>query len=96
MQLGFYVIAARENPEITAHGVPSSAEMWFPMHPLKQSIATRSLDIGRLDEIEDRMTAVAASIAAEDWTPTPGPHCDRCPVQIACPAVPEGKEAFSA
>ncbi|MGB9357490.1 MAG: ATP-dependent DNA helicase [Acidimicrobiia bacterium] len=96
LQLGFYLIAAREDPAITAHGIPSAAEMWFPMHPLQQSIATRSLDVERLDEIEDRMTAVAESIAAEDWTPTPGPHCDRCPVRIACPAVPEGKEAFTA
>jgi ATP-dependent exoDNAse (exonuclease V) beta subunit len=95
MQLGFYVIAARENPDITAHGAPAAAEMWFPMHPLKHSIATRSLDVGRLEEIEDRMAAVAESIAAEDWTPTPGPHCERCPVQIACPAVPAGKEAFT-
>ena len=95
LQLGFYLIAAREDPAITAHGLPSEAEMWFPMHPLKQSIATRSLDVGRLDEIENRMTAVAEAIAAEDWAPTPGPHCERCPVQIACPAVPEGKEAFS-
>ena len=94
LQLGFYVIAAREDLGIAAHGIASAAEMWFPMHPLKQSIATRSLDVGRLDEIEERMTAVADAIAAEEWMPTPGPHCDRCPVKIACPAVPEGREAF--
>ena len=94
LQLGFYVIAARETPEVSSQGVASKAEMWFPMHALKRSITTRSLDISRLEEIENRMAAVALGIANEDWTPTPGTACLRCPVRLVCPAVPEGKEAF--
>ena len=68
--------------------------MWFPMRALKRSIATRALDVSHLDQIENRMTAVAHGISNEDWTPTPGTTCLRCPVRLACPAVPEGKEAF--
>ena len=94
LQLGFYVIAAREDPELASEGLASEAEMWFPMRTLKRSIATRSLDVSHLDQIEDRMTAVAHGISNEDWTPTPGAPCLRCPVRLACPAVPEGKEAF--
>jgi hypothetical protein len=94
LQLGFYVIAAREDPEVASNGVASEAEMWFPMHALKRSIATRALDVSHLNQIEDRMTAVAHGISNEDWMPTPGTACLRCPVRLACPAVPEGKEAF--
>ena len=94
LQLGFYVIAAREDPDLAARGVASEAEMWFPMHALKRSITTRSLDVSRLGEIEDRMAAVAHGVETEDWVPTPGPACMRCPVRLVCPAVPEGREAF--
>ena len=95
LQLGFYVIAAREDADIADLGTASAAEMWFPLHPLARSIATRSFHMARLEEIERRMTVVAEGIASEDWTPTPGPHCERCPVRLACPAVAEGKEAFT-
>ncbi|MGB5188271.1 MAG: ATP-dependent DNA helicase [Acidimicrobiia bacterium] len=94
LQLGYYVIAARENPDVATHGMASEAEMWFPMHALKRSIATRTLDVSRLEAIEDRMAAVARGIADEDWAPTPGAACVRCPVRLACPAVPDGKQAF--
>jgi superfamily I DNA/RNA helicase len=94
LQLGFYVIAARENPEVASRGVVSEAEMWFPMHALKRSIATRELNTSHLEGIEDRMEAVARGIGEEDWTPTPGAACERCSVRLACPAVPDGKEAF--
>jgi hypothetical protein len=96
LQLGFYVIAARENPDIAAHGVASEAEMWFPMHALQRSIATRALDVSHLASIEDRMAAVSRGIEEEDWAPTPGTACQRCPVRLACPATPDGKEAFGA
>ncbi len=96
LQLGFYVIAAREDAAIADFGTALTAEMWFPLHRLKRSIATRSLDMSRLEEIESRMTAVGAGIADEDWTPTPGPQCERCPVRLACPGVADGREAFTA
>ena len=94
LQLGYYVIAAREHPDVASEGPVSHAEMWFPMHALKRSIATRALDVSRLGEIEDRMKATAHGISIEDWAPTPGTGCQRCPVRVVCPAVPEGKEAF--
>jgi superfamily I DNA/RNA helicase len=95
LQLGFYVIGAREDPDIAEKGPATAAEMWFPMHPQKRSIATRSFDMSNLDDVEDRMTAVTTGICDEDWMPTPGIHCDRCDVRILCPAMPEGKEAFA-
>ena len=95
LQLGFYVIGAREDPGISTHGVANAAEMWFPTHPQKRSIATRSFDISNLDTIEDRMDAVADGISSERWTPTPGTVCERCDLRVVCPAMPEGKEAFA-
>jgi RecB family exonuclease len=96
LQLGFYLIAARENPDLAALGAVSEAEMWFPMHALKGSIATRAFDISHLESIEDRMADVSRRIEDEDWVPTPGAACVRCPVRVACPAVPDGEEAFVA
>ena len=95
LQLGFYVIGAREDPDVADKGRATAAEMWFPMHPQKRSIATRSFDMSNLDAVEDRMTAIATGVANEDWTPTPGAACERCNVRSLCPAVPEGKEAFA-
>ena len=95
LQLGFYLIGAREAPGISALGPVTEAEMWFPMSPQKRSIATRSFDISNLDDVEARMAAVATGIGTEDWTPTPGPECDRCDLRAICPAMPEGKEAFA-
>jgi superfamily I DNA/RNA helicase len=95
LQLGFYVIGAREDPDIAEKGRATAAEMWFPMQPQKRSIATRSFDMSNLDAVEIRMTGVATGIGNEDWTPTPGIPCDRCNVRVLCPAMPEGKEAFA-
>lgn len=94
LQLGFYLIAAREDPSIRAHGEPARAEMWFPMHPLKSSITVRSFDASLVTDIEERMSAVARGIDAEDWQPIPSTACERCAVRRACPAMPEGREAF--
>ncbi len=95
LQLGFYLIGAREDPDVSALGPVTAAEMWFPMSPQKHSIATRSFDTSNLDDIEARMVTVAAGISAEDWTPTPGIECSRCDLRVVCPARPEGKEAFA-
>ena len=95
LQLGFYVIGAREDPGLAEKGRATAAEMWFLMHPQKRSVATRSFDMSNLDAVEERMTAVATGIGNEDWTPTPGTQCDRCDVRGLCPAMPEGKEAFA-
>ncbi len=93
VQLGFYVMAARENPHLAELGDISAAELWFPAVRTR-SVTTRELDVGRLDEVRDLMQQAAEGIRTEDWTPRTGPHCDRCPVRRVCPEWPEGREAY--
>lgn len=95
LQLGFYMLAAAADPEITAAGRVVGAEMWYPLMPLKRSITVRSFDPANLENIEERMIAVADGIRSEHWPATPNPLCDRCRVRSSCPAWPHGREAFS-
>lgn len=92
LQLGFYLLAAQQDPEVLEHGTPTEAEMWFPLARGKPTI--RSLDPSRLGEVEERLAAIAAGIAAENWDPNVSPECERCSVRLVCPAFPEGREAF--
>jgi superfamily I DNA/RNA helicase/RecB family exonuclease len=94
IQLGFYVMAAREHEKLAGAGTADTGEMWFPSMRQKQ-VATREVDIGKLDEIREKMNEIAAGIAAEKWPATPNDLCDRCSVRLVCPAWPEGVEAFS-
>ena len=59
-----------------------------------KSVTTRSFDMARLGEVEARLTAVAAGIRNEDWTPQPGAHCERCSLRSLCPAWAEGGPDF--
>ncbi|MBU1494512.1 MAG: PD-(D/E)XK nuclease family protein, partial [Actinobacteria bacterium] len=93
VQLGFYVIAAREDPHLAGLGRAGAAELWFPA-ARSVSVTTRALDTGRLDEVEALMQQAAEGIVAEDWTPVTGRQCDRCPVRTVCPEWPEGREAY--
>ena len=93
LQLGFYLLAAAADPEITAHGEPRSGEMWFPV-ATRRSTAVRAFDGSNLPDIESRMEAVALGIGREAWPAIPNGACDRCPVRQICPAQPDGKEAF--
>ena len=93
LQLGFYAIAAGDDPRLDVHGPPVGAEMWFPAAKAK-SVVTRRFDFANLPEVTKRLTAAARGIIAEDWTPRPGPQCERCAVRPLCPAWVEGKEAF--
>ncbi|MBU1492659.1 MAG: ATP-dependent helicase, partial [Actinobacteria bacterium] len=54
VQLGFYMIAAREDPHLAGLGCPGAAELWFPA-ARSVSVTTRALDTGRLDEVEALM-----------------------------------------
>lgn len=94
IQLGFYVMAAREHETLGATGPADSGEMWFPSVKQKK-VATRAVDVAKLDEIRAKMGEIAEGIAAEDWSATPNDLCDRCSVRLVCPAWPEGEEAFS-
>lgn len=95
MQLGFYLLAAMADPELCTHGTPSEAELWMVALQNKTSLPVVEFDPGRIGEVQERLRAVAAGIAAEDWTPKPHEGCDRCPVQLVCPAWPQGARAYS-
>jgi RecB family exonuclease len=88
-QLGFYLLAAAADPELAPRGKPTAAELWYPLGEV-----TRAFDLANLPKVADELSQVAAGIAAEDWTPRPGPHCGKCRVRIVCPAWPEGREGF--
>ena len=90
LQLGFYLLAAGADPELSAEGTPSEAEYWHPTkdHPV------RRFDPSNLDSVESKLRTIGAGIAAESWPATPGPQCRYCTVRLICPAWPEGREAY--
>jgi len=90
LQLGFYAIATSD--AFQQHDVV--AEMWYPAKKGQKSIPVRSLDTGRLGEVEGAMRVAAAGIMNEAWVPIPSGSCDRCAVRLLCPEWPEGQEAF--
>jgi RecB family exonuclease len=94
LQLGFYVLAAANDPELMAMGKPTAAQFWHPMASGKQPI--RSLDFDHLAEVVDVLKEIGERILNEDFPPTPGSHCRQCPVRLICPAWPEGREAYGA
>lgn len=92
IQLGFYAMAV--NAETGGPNV-ISAELWFPAVKGK-SLTIRSLDIGRLAEVEKAMTEITAQISAENWQPKVSSACTRCAYKSSCPAWPEGRGSFIA
>ncbi len=95
VQLAFYLLAARADPAITAHGTPAEAEFWYPARYDRRSVATRRLDPDRAGEVLQVMRDAGKGIRAERWAASPGPHCQSCKVRLVCPAWPEGREAYS-
>jgi RecB family exonuclease len=89
VQLGFYVLATGD--------ATAGAEFWYPGHEAgkRKSVTVRRFDMTAMPTVVAAMTRVQQGILAEEWPPTPGEHCDRCPVRIVCPEWPEGREAFS-
>lgn len=92
LQLGFYLLAAGEDPDLDPP--PSRAELWFPLADARNF--RRAFDPDRLPQIEQRLRAVVEGVLDEAWDPRTGPHCRHCAVRSSCPAWPEGREAFSA
>lgn len=88
IQLAFYVAALARSGRR-----PIDAQLWYPRTQAK-SVTTRSLDMSALDEIEEEMGQITDSVLAEDWTPRPGDHCERCSFRLSCPAWPEGRGAY--
>jgi superfamily I DNA/RNA helicase/CRISPR/Cas system-associated exonuclease Cas4 (RecB family) len=95
LQLGFYVLASRDDETLSKVGIADQAELWYPLATLTKGITVRPFDIDRLPEVEDRMRAVADGIRDEHWEPRPNKGCAKCPVRSVCPARPEGREAFT-
>lgn len=90
-QLGFYLIAAAQHPDLKEEGPPVAAELW---HLLAESGRIRAFDVSRLPEVDEALASVAAGIVAEDWTPRVGADCDRCSFRLVCPAWPDSREAY--
>lgn len=95
IQLGFYLMALREDPETAERGRAEQAEFWFPAKLDQKTVAVRKLDPSRLAEVREAMVAAAHGISAEAWPATPNPHCRSCRVRLVCPEWPEGREAFA-
>lgn len=95
LQLGFYLLAAAADPELAATGTPEVAEFWYPAKTSARALTRRSFDIDELPAVRTRLVQAAEGIRSEDWTPRPGPECDRCAVRSVCPVRPEGRVAFA-
>jgi superfamily I DNA/RNA helicase/RecB family exonuclease len=95
LQLGFYLLAVAADPDLAALGPPAEGELWYPLRTRSDSITVRTFDPSQLADVEARLDAVAAGIAAEDWQARPSEDCRRCRARTVCPAWPEGREAFS-
>ncbi len=94
IQLGYYAMAAAEDPTISAHGTVVGAEFWYPKKLNKNSLATRSFDMDNLDLVREKMISITDSIRSERFDPVPGPQCESCHVELVCPARAGGREAF--
>lgn len=105
LQLGFYRLAAERDPdvrELWSRTFPSalkpalSAAFWHPLAIKdKPGQGIRDYDPGQDGEVRRSLEAAVAGALSEDWKPQPGSHCGRCDVRMACPAWPQGKEAFA-
>jgi len=90
LQLGFYMLAVQNDPELSRLGLATEAQLWYP----ERDMAVRSFNANNLANVTVKLGEVAGSILSEDWAPRPGSHCDRCTVRLVCPAWPEGREGF--
>ena len=93
LQLGFYLLACRSDPDVASLGEPARAELWYPLAGSDRSWR-RTFDPANLDTVADRLAAIATGVSAEDWTPRVSASCARCTVRLVCDRWPEGREAF--
>ncbi|MGI9609048.1 MAG: ATP-dependent helicase [Acidimicrobiia bacterium] len=94
LQLGFYLLAAESDSTISQHGTPDAGELWMVAMNKGKSLPIVKFDPANLSDVEERLTAVAEGIAAEHWDPLPQEACNRCTVQLVCPAWPQGAPAY--
>ncbi len=96
LQLGYYILAAMNDPELASIGTVTGASFWFPSAPPnKHSIVTRDFDMANLGSVRARLVEIARAIQAEEFEPIVNDDCDRCDFVAVCPARKEGREAFA-
>ncbi|MCH7668294.1 MAG: ATP-dependent helicase [Acidobacteria bacterium] len=95
LQLGFYMLASRNNERLLAIDESVGGEFWYPSKELASSFAVRTFEPNQLDAVEEELRRITAGIAAHEFPPTPGPKCESCPVRLVCPEFPEGVESFA-
>lgn len=95
LQLGYYAMAAAEDPDITQHGTVSAAEFWYPKIANVHAIGRREFDMDNLNEVRDRLIDITSAIRDEQFGATPGPQCESCHLELVCPARAAGSEAFA-
>ncbi|MCL1601504.1 MAG: ATP-dependent helicase [Actinomycetia bacterium] len=95
LQLGYYAMAAAEDPDITQHGTVSAAEFWYPKITNAHAIGTRAFDMDSLDTVREKLIEITSAIQDEHFEPTPGPQCESCHLELVCPARAAGAEAFA-
>jgi RecB family exonuclease len=96
LQLGYYLLAARNHEHVTQEGHVDSAVFWHPKQIAYGKVTTRWFDTANLEAVRDDLVAIAGAIRSEPFDPTPGSHCRTCPAIAICPAQPIGVEAFIA
>lgn len=92
IQLGFYLLAAAADPDVTRHGEVTDAEFWYPRTSYKGF--RRRFDPNRLDDVRSQLVEIGRGIATEHWPAHVGPWCQWCTVRSVCPRWPEGREGF--
>jgi RecB family exonuclease len=96
LQLGYYLLAARDSKDLANEGQVNAAVFWHPKQIAYGKVTTRSFDMANLDAVRDDLVAIADAIGNEQFDPTPGSHCRTCPASAICPAQAIGVEAFIA
>jgi CRISPR/Cas system-associated exonuclease Cas4 (RecB family) len=95
LQLGYYAMAAAEDPDITLHGTVSAAEFWYPKIANAHAIGIREFNMDNLDTVRHKLIEITSAIQDETFEPTPGPQCESCNLELVCPARAAGAEAFA-
>lgn len=96
LQLGYYLLAARDHEHLAQEGRVDAAVFWHPKQIAYGKVTTRWFDMDNIDTVRDDLIAIADAIRSEQFDPTPGSHCRTCPAIAICPAQPIGVEAFIA
>lgn len=92
LQLGYYLLAAADHPDLSEKGEPVAAELWFPLSSRKRKVYPFEMD--NLEEVAGTLADIATGVRTEQWETRVGKHCERCAFRDVCPAWPDGREAY--